>query len=131
MRLRALLGRIAGAMLRPKLVCRFADEDELARFAEQSRERRDQVWARLQPPPGDPADDARARNPALDRRVDELELSVATANCLQHAAIETIADLCRSSESELLKLRGLGRKHLQEIKQILADLGLSLGMREV
>ena len=106
------------------------DEDDLARHAEQVRERREASWARREPPPCDPTDEARARNPALDRRIDELELSVSTYGVLDRAGLQTIADLCGRTEPELLKLRGFGRKHLAELKQILADLGLSLGMRD-
>jgi len=68
-------------------------------------------------------------NEALFRRVDELELSVRSANCLQNAGIETIWQLVERSEAEMLKTKNFGRKSLNEIKDLLAELGLSLGMK--
>jgi len=67
-------------------------------------------------------------NENLYRRVDELELSVRSANCLQNANIKHIGELCQKSEAEMLKTKNFGRKSLNEIKQILTDMGLSLGM---
>jgi DNA-directed RNA polymerase subunit alpha len=61
--------------------------------------------------------------------VDELELSVRSANCLQQANIKSIGDLVQRSESEMLKTKNFGRKSLKEIKEILAEMGLSLGMK--
>ncbi len=64
----------------------------------------------------------------LSRSVDELELSVRSYNCLKNANIKTIGDLVARSEGEMLKTKNFGRKSLNEIKDILAEMGLSLGM---
>jgi DNA-directed RNA polymerase subunit alpha len=68
-------------------------------------------------------------NENLFRSVDELELSVRSANCLQQANIKTIGDLVQRTEAEMLKTKNFGRKSLNEIKEILHSMGLSLGMR--
>ena len=68
-------------------------------------------------------------NENLFKRVDELELSVRAANCLQNAGIEHIHQLVEKTEAEMLKTKNFGRKSLNEIKEILAELGLSLGMK--
>jgi DNA-directed RNA polymerase subunit alpha len=68
-------------------------------------------------------------NEHLFRNVDELELSVRASNCLKTANIRTIADLVQKTESELLKTKNFGKKSLNEIKTILGEMGLSLGMR--
>ena len=68
-------------------------------------------------------------NESLFKRVDELELSVRSANCLQNAGIEYIWQLVEKSEAEMLKTKNFGRKSLNEIKEILQELGLSLGMK--
>ncbi len=70
-----------------------------------------------------------AFNENLNRRVDELELSVRSANCLQNANIRYIGELCIKTEAEMLKTKNFGRKSLNEIKEILAEMGLSLGMK--
>ena len=62
------------------------------------------------------------------RSVDELELSVRSYNCLKNANIKTIGDLVTKTEAEMLKTKNFGRKSLNEIKDILAEMGLSLGM---
>jgi DNA-directed RNA polymerase subunit alpha len=77
------------------------------------------------------AEQGQRRNPYLDRSLDELELSVATSNALAEGGVRTIGELCRRTETEVLKLRNIGRKGLREIKEILSALGLSLGMRGV
>jgi len=64
----------------------------------------------------------------LSRSVDELELSVRSYNCLKNADIKTIGDLVTRTEGEMLKTKNFGRKSLNEIKDILAEMGLSLGM---
>lgn len=64
----------------------------------------------------------------LKTRVDELELSVRSSNCLRAANIQTLEDLVRRSESEMLKFRNFGRKSLNELNAILSELGLSFGM---
>jgi DNA-directed RNA polymerase subunit alpha len=68
-------------------------------------------------------------NPNLFRSVDELELSVRSANCLQNANIRFIGELVQRSEGEMLKTKNFGRKSLNEIKEVLQSMGLSLGMR--
>ncbi|TNE88613.1 MAG: DNA-directed RNA polymerase subunit alpha [Deltaproteobacteria bacterium] len=68
-------------------------------------------------------------NENLFKRVDELELSVRSQNCLQNAGIEYIYQLVEKSEAEMLKTKNFGRKSLNEIKDILSDLGLALGMK--
>jgi DNA-directed RNA polymerase subunit alpha len=68
-------------------------------------------------------------NENLLRSVDELELSVRSANCLANANIKYIGDLVQKTESEMLKTKNFGRKSLKEIKEILAEMGLSLGMK--
>jgi DNA-directed RNA polymerase subunit alpha len=70
-----------------------------------------------------------SHNENLYRPVDELELSVRSANCLQNADIKYIGELVQKSEQEMLKTKNFGRKSLNEIKEILQDMGLSLGMR--
>lgn len=68
-------------------------------------------------------------NDNLNRRVDELELSVRSANCLANANIRYIGELVQKTEAEILKTKNFGRKSLNEIKEILAEMGLSLGMK--
>jgi DNA-directed RNA polymerase subunit alpha len=65
----------------------------------------------------------------LFKRVDELELSVRSQNCLQNAGIEYIYQLVERTEAEMLKTKNFGRKSLNEIKEMLNDYGLSLGMK--
>ncbi len=68
-------------------------------------------------------------NENLSKRVEELELSVRSANCLQNANIRYIGELVQKSESEMLRTKNFGRKSLNEIKEILGDMGLTLGMK--
>ena len=68
-------------------------------------------------------------NENLFKSVDELELSVRSANCLKNADIRYIGDLVQKTEAEMLKTKNFGRKSLNEIKEILAEMGLSLGMK--
>ena len=80
------------------------------------------------------AADAQAEAPGagsenLDKSVEELELSVRSYNCLKNANIRTIRELVQKSEAEMLKTKNFGRKSLNEIKDILQGMGLSLGMR--
>jgi DNA-directed RNA polymerase subunit alpha len=70
-----------------------------------------------------------AFNENLLRSVDELELSVRSANCLKHANIKLIGDLVQRTEAEILATKNFGRKSLNEIKEILTEMGLSLGMK--
>ncbi|MBW7837794.1 MAG: DNA-directed RNA polymerase subunit alpha [Sphingomonadales bacterium] len=67
-------------------------------------------------------------NPNLLRKVDELELSVRSANCLKNDNIVYIGDLVQKSEAEMLRTPNFGRKSLNEIKEVLAQMGLHLGM---
>lgn len=68
-------------------------------------------------------------NEHLNRSVEELELSVRSYNCLKNANIQTIGDLVVRSEADMLKTKNFGRKSLNEIREILVSMGLSLGMR--
>jgi DNA-directed RNA polymerase subunit alpha len=68
-------------------------------------------------------------NENLFRPVSELELSVRSANCLKNANIKLIGELVQKTEAEMLKTKNFGRKSLNEIKKILEDMGLSLGMK--
>jgi DNA-directed RNA polymerase subunit alpha len=65
----------------------------------------------------------------LGRSVDELELSVRSYNCLKNANIKTIGELVHKTENDMLKTKNFGRKSLNEIKEILETMGLSLGMK--
>jgi len=65
----------------------------------------------------------------LNKSVDEMELSVRSYNCLKNANIRTIGELVQKTEAEMLKTKNFGRKSLNEIKEILATMGLSLGMK--
>ncbi len=69
-----------------------------------------------------------AFNPALLKKVDELELSVRSANCLKNDNIVYIGDLIQKTEAEMLRTPNFGRKSLNEIKEVLAAMGLHLGM---
>ena len=68
-------------------------------------------------------------NEHLDKSVEELELSVRSYNCLKNANIRTIRELVQKTEGEMLKTKNFGRKSLNEIKEVLASMGLELGMR--
>ena len=112
-----------------------------AAVAEASRDPRGSVRAADRLPGGHAAEETEDRaarasprrgrelNEHLFRNVDELELSVRASNCLKTANIRTIADLVQKTESELLKTKNFGKKSLNEIKTILGEMGLSLGMR--
>ena len=68
-------------------------------------------------------------NENLFRRIDELELSVRSSNCLENADIKYIGELVQRSETDMLRTKNFGRKSLNEIKEILSEMGLSLGMK--
>src|SRR5438309_12100428 len=68
-------------------------------------------------------------NKNLLRSVNELELSVRAANCLKNANIKTIADLVQKTEGEMLRTKNFGKKSLNEIKEILTEMGLGLGVK--
>jgi len=82
-----------------------------------------------EPSMGEERPQSESFNEALFKRVDELDLSVRSANCLQNAGIEFIWQLVEKTEAEMLKTKNFGRKSLNEIKEILSELGLSLGMK--
>ncbi|WP_305046115.1 DNA-directed RNA polymerase subunit alpha [Geoalkalibacter sp.] len=82
-----------------------------------------------EPPEEQAEEESKKINENLYRSVDELELSVRAANCLKNANIQLIGDLVQRSEAEMLKTQNFGRKSLNEIKDILADMGLSLGLK--
>jgi DNA-directed RNA polymerase subunit alpha len=75
------------------------------------------------------AEEPQPTNPNLFKSVDELELSVRSANCLQNANIRTIGELVQRTEAEMLKTKNFGRKSLNEIKEVLQSMGLQLGMK--
>lgn len=82
----------------------------------------------------EPAEESKEmRSPSLNenlfRSVDDLELSVRSANCLKNANIRFIGELVVKSEAEMLKTKNFGRKSLNEIKEILSEMGLGLGMK--
>lgn len=91
-----------------QLFINFEERDDVARIGESGG---------IEPP-----------NANLYRPVEELELSVRSANCLKNANIRLIGELVQKSEAEMLKTQNFGRKSLNEIKDILADMGLGLGM---
>lgn len=68
-------------------------------------------------------------NDNLFRRIEEIELSVRSANCLENADIKYIGELVQKTEAEMLRTKNFGRKSLNEIKEILGEMGLSLGMK--
>jgi DNA-directed RNA polymerase subunit alpha len=74
------------------------------------------------------AEEPRPHNPNLFKSVEELELSVRSANCLQNANIRYIGELVQRTEAEMLKTKNFGRKSLNEIKEVLASMNLELGM---
>ncbi len=82
-----------------------------------------------EPLPEEQAAKQESFNPNLYRTVDELELSVRSANCLQNANIKYIYELVQKTEAEMLRTKNFGRKSLNEIKEILASMGLHLGMK--
>jgi DNA-directed RNA polymerase subunit alpha len=82
----------------------------------------------IEPPDATRDEESKRINENLYRSVEELELSVRSANCLKNANIRLIGDLVQRSEAEMLKTQNFGRKSLNEIKDILSDMGLTLGM---
>ena len=85
----------------------------------------------LEPVPDEKTDEQQKPkfNENLYRSVEELELSVRSANCLKNAEILKIYQLVQKSEAEMLKTKNFGRKSLNEIKEVLTEMGLSLGMK--
>ena len=76
----------------------------------------------------EPAEEVTGIDAVLARTIDELDLSVRSANCLKNANIHTLRDLVRRSEREMLETKNFGRKSLEEVQEILAEFGLRLGM---
>ncbi len=105
---------LAAKLMRDHLVIfiNFEDEDEV-----------DEAPAEI------PDEDREAWMEKLNKSVDEMELSVRSYNCLKNANIATIGELVQKTESEMLKTKNFGRKSLNEIKEFLAGMGLSLGMK--
>jgi DNA-directed RNA polymerase subunit alpha len=90
-----------------------------------------QLFITFDEPKKKSADEAKPElpfNPALLKKVDELELSVRSANCLKNDNIVYIGDLIQKTEGEMLRTPNFGRKSLNEIKEVLAGMGLHLGM---
>jgi DNA-directed RNA polymerase subunit alpha len=90
------------------------------------------IFVNFEEEPAQPAGDDKPDVPLnenLYRPVDDLELSVRSANCLQNADIKYIGELVQKTEQEMLKTKNFGRKSLNEIKEFLQEMGLSLGMR--
>ena len=90
-----------------------------------------QVFINFEEPKERVADESKpdlAFNPVLLKKVDELELSVRSANCLKNDNIVYIGDLIQKTEAEMLRTPNFGRKSLNEIKAVLAEMGLHLGM---
>ncbi len=82
-----------------------------------------------EPEPEEPEEKEEPINENLYRSVEELELSVRSANCLKNANIGYIGELVQRTEPEMLKTKNFGRKSLNEIKEVLGEMGLSLGMK--
>ena len=74
-------------------------------------------------------DSVAVTNEHLEKSVEELELSVRSYNCLKNANIRTIGELVQKSEADMLRTKNFGRKSLNEIKEILQEMGLGFGMR--
>jgi DNA-directed RNA polymerase subunit alpha len=98
-------------------------KDQLSIFITFEEEEEEEV------PHSEEEEQKEAFNENLLRSVDELELSVRSANCLKYANIKLIGDLVQKTEAEILDTKNFGRKSLNEIKEILAEMGLSLGMK--
>ena len=107
------------------------DPEEAVRYAARILVDQLSVFAELKTVPAQ-IDDTRKQtqiDPILLRPVDDLELTVRSANCLKAENIYYIGDLIQRTETELLKTPNLGRKSLNEIKEVLASRGLTLGMK--
>ncbi|MBN9306203.1 MAG: DNA-directed RNA polymerase subunit alpha [Devosia sp. 67-54] len=108
----------------------IAPEDAVA-FAARILQDQLSVFVNFEEPTKEKAQDSvpeLAFNPALLKKVDELELSVRSANCLKNDNIVYIGDLIQKTEAEMLRTPNFGRKSLNEIKEVLAQMGLHLGM---
>jgi DNA-directed RNA polymerase subunit alpha len=90
------------------------------------------IFVNFEEPAAEPVAEIGAESPVnenLFRPVEDLELSVRSANCLQNADIRYLGELVQKTEQEMLKTKNFGRKSLNEIKEILHEMGLSLGMK--
>jgi len=107
--------------------------DDAIAFAGKILKEQLQIFINFEELPEPVHEEVREEKPKLNenlyRRVDELELSVRSANCLQNANIKYIGELCQKSEPEMLKTKNFGRKSLNEIKSMLTEMGLELGMK--
>jgi DNA-directed RNA polymerase subunit alpha len=106
--------------------------DDAAAFAAKILKEQLTIFINFEEPveaPRLPSEEPTPLNPNLFRSVDELELSVRSANCLQNANIRLIGELVQKTEAEMLKTKNFGRKSLNEIKEVLASMGLHLGMK--
>jgi hypothetical protein len=101
--------------------------DVMERWENERRER--QAAAMREPAAEAAAQGASSLPPHWERSLDELEFSVRTANALATMGLQTVGDLCQRTEAELLKANGFARQSLKEVKELLNDLGLTLGMR--
>ncbi len=79
-------------------------------------------------PPVQQESDASGMDALLDKEIDELDLSVRSANCLKNANINTLRDLVRRSERDMMETKNFGKKSLEELQELLSKLGLSFGM---
>ncbi|MEL7027758.1 MAG: DNA-directed RNA polymerase subunit alpha [Pseudomonadota bacterium] len=105
--------------------------DNAAAYAARILQDQLQIFINFEEPKQATAEDAVSElpfNPSLLKKVDELELSVRSANCLKNDNIVYIGDLIQKSEAEMLRTPNFGRKSLNEIKEVLAQMGLHLGM---
>ena len=108
----------------------ISPEDAVA-FAARILQEQFQLFINFEEPKPDQSDEIGSEpqiNPNLLRKVDELELSVRSANCLKNDNLVYIGDLIQKTESEMLRTPNFGRKSLNEIKEVLAQMGLHLGM---
>ncbi len=104
--------------------------DDAAALAARILQDQLQIFVNFEEPNAESDDDRPTLdfNPALLKKVDELELSVRSANCLKNDNIIYIGDLIQKTEAEMLRTPNFGRKSLNEIKEVLAQMGLHLGM---
>ncbi len=101
-------------------------QDQISVFA--TFEEMDQLYEKKAQPETERPSENRV-NENLLKNVDELELSVRSANCLKNANIKTIYELVQKTEGEMLRTKNFGRKSLNEIKEVLSTMGLSFGMK--
>ncbi|MBL8920379.1 MAG: hypothetical protein JNJ54_16040 [Myxococcaceae bacterium] len=101
--------------------------EALERWENERRER--QTEAMRVPAQQEAAAAPTTQHPNWARSLDELECSVRTANVLATMGLQTVGDLCQRTEADLLKMNGFSRQSLKEVKELLSELGLSLGMR--